>query len=162
MESKLLFVEIVKTGKKDVCQLIDGEYLSIDNINVYTPSEIKLTEPDASLYLKKWNYCGNELVIIPNFYMSGYIYLGMYTPDDEYYLSITVNLENISCGNICDRAFIDTNNNPNMDTWLIENGIAKYSGSNRESVFCSYPLMFLDYVLIYQLNPQAFEKAYFS
>lgn len=36
-------------------------------------------------------------------------------------------------------AFVDTNNNPGVDKWLEENGIAIATGKTAESGYCVYP-----------------------
>lgn len=52
---------------------------------------------------------------------------------------ISVNL----CSGLQDgqTAYVDTNNIPEIDRWLEENGIAENTGINTVSGFCSYPLM---------------------
>ncbi len=55
---------------------------------------------------------------------------------------LTVNLgEFIGAKNA---AYIDTNNLPGADTWLIENGLAKATGLTKDSGYCTYPLVIFD------------------
>jgi hypothetical protein len=56
----------------------------------------------------------------------------------EGYTAVTTNLgEFISVRNA---AYIDTNNNPGIDRWLEQNGIAKMTGLTKQSGYCTYPL----------------------
>ena len=52
---------------------------------------------------------------------------------------ISVNL----CSGLQDEqtAYVDTNNIPEIDRWLEENGIAEDTGVRTVSGFCTYPLM---------------------
>ena len=38
-------------------------------------------------------------------------------------------------------AYVDTNNIPEIDRWLVENGIAEDTGVRTVSGFCTYPLL---------------------
>ena len=38
-------------------------------------------------------------------------------------------------------AYVDTNNIPEIDRWLVENGIAEDTGVSPVSGFCSFPLL---------------------
>lgn len=165
-EKKLYLVTVLANNKKDVCRLVENEYLSIDNINSYTPNEVTITKPSRRLLNKQWNYEGCKLDIFPAFYQNGWIYLGANCLEGneewDFWGDLTVNLESSFTCPVCNKIFVDTNNNPKLDKWLEKNNIALHTEVYRTSGFCSYPLMTLNYVLIYELNPERFEKAYFS
>lgn len=60
--------------------------------------------------------------------------------DDGPYTTLTVNLPQYK-GLSENDAFVDTNDNPGLDIWLHENGIAEFVGIYGASGFCYYPLM---------------------
>ena len=70
--------------------------------------------------------------------------LGMYpgvSPDNPYvepYGVVTVNLPESEHLNI-DEQFVDINNLPGVDRWLIDNNIAKPTGMMARSGYCVYP-----------------------
>ena len=67
------------------------------------------------------------------------LYVGMVSLDGEYgpepYTDVTVNLSE-PCKANC--AFIDTNNNPGIINWLIENNLGTLTGRIGFSGFCVY------------------------
>ena len=72
------------------------------------------------------------------------LYVGMTTEEDgfpEPYGDVTVNLLT-SVPPYC--AFVDTNNMPELEDFLVENGIAEFTGIQQRSGYCSYPLYLFD------------------
>lgn len=72
------------------------------------------------------------------------LYVGMTTEEDgfpEPYGDVTVNLL-ASVPPYC--AFVDTNNMPELEDFLVENGIAEFTGIEQRSGYCSYPLYLFD------------------
>lgn len=68
------------------------------------------------------------------------LYVGMTTVEDgfpEPYGDVTVNLLS-SVPPYC--AFVDTNNMPELEDFLVKNGIAEFTGIEQRSGYCSYPL----------------------
>lgn len=68
------------------------------------------------------------------------LYVGMTTADDEFpepYGNVTVNLSDAVPG-YC--AFVDTNNMPEVEAFLVQNGIAEFTGLTQNSGFYTYPL----------------------
>lgn len=55
----------------------------------------------------------------------------------EVLLSVTVNLPECTRNAGCQ--FIDTNNNPNLIKWLIDNNFGILTGNNAKSGYCTYP-----------------------
>lgn len=58
--------------------------------------------------------------------------------DEEPFTNLTVNLQTAPIPDNC--AFIDTNNNPWAEEFLVENNIAEPTGVYGSSGFCRYPL----------------------
>lgn len=85
-----------------------------------------------------------------------YVYGGMavcaYLRNGEPWSDITVNIP----GTIAPvgTAFIDTNNNPWAEDFLMENGIAKPTGATGHSGYCTYPLYEFDMKCFKNLKPQ--------
>lgn len=72
------------------------------------------------------------------------LYVGMTTAEDgfpEPYGDVTVNLLS-SVPPYC--AFVDTNNMPELEDFLVENGIAEFTGIQQKSGYCTYPLYLFD------------------
>lgn len=72
------------------------------------------------------------------------LYVGMTTVEDgfpEPYGDVTVNLLS-SVPPYC--AFVDTNNMPELEDFLVKNGIAEFTGIEQRSGYCSYPLYLFD------------------
>lgn len=68
------------------------------------------------------------------------LYVGMTTMEDgwkEPYGNITVNLPS-SVPPYC--AFVDTNNMPELEDFLVQNGIAEFTGLEQQSGFVNFPL----------------------
>ena len=76
----------------------------------------------------------------------------------EYYGDMTVNLLE-SVPPYC--AFVDTNNMPELEDFLVKNGIAEFTGLMQKSGYCSYPLYLFDVEKMRKLCPDgmaAYEK----
>lgn len=68
------------------------------------------------------------------------------------YATFTVNLievDNIPAPEGC--AYLDTNNHPEVEDWLTENGLAEFAGLRKQSGFCTYPLYRLNIEKIKQV-----------
>lgn len=68
----------------------------------------------------------------------------------EPYGNITVNLDG-TVPNYC--AYVDTNNMPNIEAFLVENGIAEFTGLTKKSGYCEYPLYLFDSDRLCELCP---------
>ena len=87
-----------------------------------------------------WKECGESVSVafITDAYANNNLYVGLADCGEDFYplLDITVNLDEI-CPSDC--AFVDTENNPGIDNWLMTNGIAEPTGNWAVSGFCIYP-----------------------
>lgn len=70
-------------------------------------------------------------------YMMGGLAVEMITDEGEDFETLTVCL---GAGTGNNKAFIDTNNCPWAEDFLLENGIAREVGVTRSSGYCTYPL----------------------
>ena len=81
------------------------------------------------------------------------LYVGMMAVDDgfpEPYGNVTVNLSG-TVPAYC--AYIDINNMPEAEGFLVENGIAEFTGMTKGSGFCTYPLYCFDLKRMRELCP---------
>ncbi len=81
------------------------------------------------------------------------LYVGMITEEDgfpEPYGDVTVNLL-AAVPPYC--AFVDTNNMPELEDFLVKNGIAEFTGLMQQSGYCSYPLYLFDMEKMRELCP---------
>ncbi len=81
------------------------------------------------------------------------LYVGMTTVEDgfpEPYGDVTVNLLG-SVPPYC--AFVDTNNMPELEDFLVKNGIAEFTGLEQKSGYCTYPLYLFDMEKMRRLCP---------
>lgn len=87
----------------------------------------------VEVQLTKEDYHGGNLAII----------LWSYTEefqDHEEYATLTVNLGSVPGG--C--AFLDTNNLPNAEQFVLDNCLGKPTGWKQQSGYCTYPLYKFD------------------
>lgn len=76
---------------------------------------------------------------INNYANNNNLYVGLVCHNEgfeEHWCDITINLDEV-CPSDC--GFVDTNNNPKIDRWLTENGIAEPTGNWGVSGFYIYP-----------------------
>ena len=123
----------------------------------YTPVETAPVEPEpvqteekeqeqeekteGTLELKTQFGTTENVTLTVNTYMdNNSLYVGMTTMGDgfpEPYGDVTVNLL-VSVPPYC--AFVDTNNMPELEDFLVKNKIAEFTGLTQKSGYCSYPL----------------------
>ena len=98
---------------------------------------------DMTVSKKCYEYRGHRVTISYTTYRkTGTLAVLMNYIDGEMesdYDVISVNL----CSGLQDgqTAYVDTNNVPEIDSWLVKNGIAEDTGVRTVSGFCTYPLM---------------------
>ena len=89
------------------------------------------TEWDLTLVRSRYSY-GGGLAVIAN------------TPEGECFAVLTVNLESFDLDGDEEYAFVDTNNNPWAEKFLVDNNIAEPTHINIPQGFCMYPLYKFD------------------
>ena len=104
----------------------------------------------------------NVTLTVNTYVDSNSLYVGMTTADDgfpEPYGDVTVNLL-VPVPSYC--AFVDTNNMPELEGFLVKNKIAEFTGIEQRSGYCSYPLYLFDAEKMRGLCPDgmaAYEQA---
>lgn len=99
-----------------------------------------------------------QVQLTVNTYMNNKsLYVGLTTVEDgcpEPYGNVTVNLLK-SVPAYC--AFVDTNNMPELEDFLVKNRIAEFTGIEQQSGFCSFPLYLFDLEKLREFCPVEME-----
>lgn len=112
------------------------------------------------VYHSKWGKAIVE-VSLSQYADNKNLFLELVATDGEYpepYGNITVNLGEVPdyCG------YIDTNNMPEMENFIMENDLGDYCGISKRSGFCEYPLYVFNVDRLRELCPDEladYEKA---
>ena len=118
------------------------------------------TEGTLELKTRFWN-TQNVTLEVNAYVDNNSLYVGLTAMPygvPEYYGDMTVNLLE-SVPPYC--AFVDTNNMPELEDFLVKNGIAEFTGLMQKSGYCSYPLYLFDVEKMRKLCPDgmaAYEK----
>ena len=87
------------------------------------------------------NYNGYEVnLIIANYTANGNIALLLETPDGNPFGKLTTNIGELPYG----YAYIDTNNMPDADEFILNYKLGTFLKAYKQSGFCSYPLYKID------------------
>ena len=145
-----------------ICQFAE---IMEHNGSEYAPAEPEIKQPEekeqgqeekteGTLKLKTQFGTTENVTLTVNTYMDNKsLYVGMTTEEDgfpEPYGNVTVNLLT-SVPPYC--AFVDTNNMPQLEDFLVENGIAEFTGLEQKSGYCNYPLYQFDVEKMRELCP---------
>lgn len=154
------------TWRGETCLYVTNEQETIF-VNVTNPmmsfkkGEAKFTAEDIEIIKdRRFDYEGQKVRIVPRMYGNGFLAVTV-VPDDEpedYCEVITVNLEMMDAISIPCIIWADINNCPDSVKFLKETGLAKDTGHTRGSGFVNYPVMIIDLVMAYALNPEIFEN----
>ena len=113
-------------------------------------------------YQSKWGTVENLELHINSYADNQSLFMELINMDGEYpepYGNITVNLG----GDIPDYcAFVDTNNMPEMEQFIVENELGIFTELARPSGFCTYPLYWFNPDKLRELCPDglaAYEEA---
>lgn len=132
-----------------ICQFAEimehngSEYAPVEPETVQTEEKGQGQEEktEGTLELKTQFGTTENVTLTVNTYVdNNSLYVGMTTVEDgfpEPYGDVTVNLLT-SVPPYC--AFVDTNNMPELEDFLVKNGIAEFTGLMQTSGYCSYPL----------------------
>lgn len=71
-------------------------------------------------------------------YENGNLYVGLITDDYEPYCNVTVNFPDCQLGEFY--GYIDTNNYPTLEKFIIENSIGEFTGKTKQAGYYEYPL----------------------
>lgn len=132
-----------------ICQFAEimeqngSEYAPVKPEIVQTEEKEQVQEEktEGTLELKtQFGTTENVTLTVNTYGNNNSLYVGMTTVEDgfpEPYGDVTVNLLS-SVPPYC--AFVDTNNMPELEEFLVKNGIAGFTGLMQKSGYCSYPL----------------------
>lgn len=132
-----------------ICQFAEimerngSEYTPVEPETVQAEEKEQAQEnkTEGTLELKTQFGTTENVTLTVNTYVdNNSLYVGMTTAEDgfpEPYGDVTVNLLS-SVPPYC--AFVDTNNMPELEDFLVKNGIAEFTGLMQKSGYCSYPL----------------------
>ena len=132
-----------------ICQFAEimerngSEYTPVEPETVQAEEKEQAQEnkTEGTLELKTQFGTTENVTLTVNTYVdNNSLYVGMATAEDgfpEPYGDVTVNLLS-SVPPYC--AFVDTNNMPELEDFLVKNGIAEFTGLMQKSGYCSYPL----------------------
>lgn len=102
-------------------------------------------EEDAgALELKTRSGTTEQVTLFASTYENKSLFVGMTTMEDgipEPYCDVTVNLLE-TLPPYC--AFVDTNNMPELEDFLVKNKLAEFTGLEQRSGYCTYPLYRFD------------------
>lgn len=102
-------------------------------------------EDTGALELKLHSGATEQVTLFVSTYANNKsLFVGMTTMEDgvpEPYCDVTVNLLE-TLPPYC--AFVDTNNMPELEDFLVKNGLAEYTGLEQRSGYCTYPLYRFD------------------
>ena len=75
--------------------------------------EFEIVEPDSSFRQKEYEFRGEQYYLVPEFYRNGWLALTLVMVEDEdEYIVLSVNLEEMDALGLPDRTFIDVNHYP--------------------------------------------------
>ena len=160
---EIQFAIVRSENREYLCYKAGEAYVDASNPMIaFTAGEdeFEIVEPDSSFRQKEYEFRGERYYLVPRFYRNGWLALILVMVEDEdEYIVLSVNLEEMDALGLPDRTFIDVNNYPDALDFLVENRLATDSGYKRRSGFVEYPMAMLNLPLLYQHNPQIFQKA---
>ena len=112
-----------------------------ETVQAQEKEQAQENKTEGTLELKTQFGTTENVTLTVNTYVdNNSLYVGMTTAEDgfpEPYGDVTVNLLS-SVPPYC--AFVDTNNMPELEDFLVKNGIAEFTGLMQKSGYCSCPL----------------------
>ncbi len=113
---------------------------------------------EKKLELKTQFGTTEQVSIEINTYLNnGNMYIGLSTMEDGYpepYGDVTVNL-GVEVPDFC--GYVDTNNMPELEKFLVDNDIGEFTGFMERSGFCMYPLYMFNVDKLRELCPDGME-----
>lgn len=160
---EIQFTIVRSENKEYLCYKAGEAYVDASNPMIAFATgedEFEIVEPDSSFRQKEYEFRGEQYYLVPEFYRNGWLALTLVMVEDEdEYIVLSVNLEEMDALGLPDRTFIDVNHYPEAMEFLVKNGLATDSEYKRRSGFVEYPMAMLNLPLLYQHNPQIFQKA---
>lgn len=160
---EIKFAIVRSKNVEHLCYKVDAVYVDVSNpMMTFTvdEDEFEVVIPDYSFMQKEYEFRGERYYLVPRFYGNGWLALTLAMVEDEQeFIVLSVNLEEMDALGLPDRTFIDINHYPEAMEFLLANGLATDSGYRRRSGFVEYPMVMLNLPLLYQHNPQSFQNA---
>lgn len=159
---EIQFTIVRSENKEYLCYKAGEAYVDASNPMIAFATgedEFEIVEPDSSFRQKEYEFRGEQYYLVPEFYRNGWLALTLVMVEDEdEYIVLSVNLEEMDALGLPDRTFIDVNHYPEAMEFLVKNGLATDSEYKRRSGFVEYPMAMLNLPLLYQHNPQIFKS----
>ena len=113
---------------------------------------------DNKLYFETQFGERKKMVIEINMYVNnGCMYIGLQEQVEDYfepYGDLTVNLE----GKVPDYCgYVDVNNMPQIEKFIVDNDIGEFTGLSKKSGFCEYPLYLFNVDKLRELCPEGMQ-----
>ncbi len=160
---EIQFVIVRSANRVYLCYKSEDVYVDVSNpMMTFTIGEdvFEIVESYKSIMRKEYEFKGKRFFLVPRFYSNGWLALTLTNVEDEQEcIVLSVNLEEMDAIGLPDRTFIDINHYPEAMEFLAANGLATDTGYRRRSGFVEYPMFTLNLPLLYQHNPQEFQKA---
>lgn len=160
---EIKFAIVRSENVEHLCYKVDAVYVDVSNPMMFftvDEDEFEVVIPDFSFMKKEYEFRGERYYLVPRFYGNGWLALTLAMVEDEQeFIVLSVNLEEMDALGLPDRTFIDINHYPEAMEFLVANGLATDSGYRRISGFVEYPMAMLNLPLLYQHNPQNFQNA---
>lgn len=160
---EIKFAIVRSENVEHLCYKVDAVYVDVSNPMMFftvDEDEFEVVIPDFSFMKKEYELRGERYYLVTRFYGNGWLALTLAMVEDEQeFIVLSVNLEEMDALGLPDRTFIDINHYPEAMEFLVANGLATDSGYRRRSGFVEYPMAMLNLPLLYQHNPQSFQNA---
>ena len=113
---EIQFAIVRSENREYLCYKAGEAYVDASNPMIaFTAGEdeFEIVEPDSSFRQKEYEFRGERYYLVPRFYRNGWLALILVMVEDEdEYIVLSVNLEEMDALGLPDRTFIDVNNYP--------------------------------------------------
>ena len=136
---EIQFAIVRSENREYLCYKAGEAYVDASNPMIaFTAGEdeFEIVEPDSSFRQKEYEFRGERYYLVPRFYRNGWLALILVMVEDEdEYIVLSVNLEEMDALGLPDRTFIDVNNYPDALDFLVETRLATDSGYKRNTLW---------------------------
>ena len=113
---EIQFAIVRSENREYLCYKAGEAYVDASNPMItFTAGEdeFEIVEPDSSFRQKEYEFRGEKYYFVPEFYRNGWLALTLVMVEDEdEYIVLSVNLEEMDALGLPDRTFIDVNHYP--------------------------------------------------
>ena len=122
---EIQFTIVRSENKEYLCYKAGEAYVDASNPMIAFATgedEFEIVEPDSSFRQKEYEFRGEQYYLVPEFYRNGWLALTLVMVEDEdEYIVLSVNLEEMDALGLPDRTFIDVNHYPEAMEFLVKN-----------------------------------------